>query len=245
MNGFANRWIGKGLDWLFPLRCAACRSFLTTGQDVSGLCGACEGLWPRLSDPQCPRCARPFENLKPAEVSANHLCGDCLSEKFHCEKVRAAGRYSGLLHDLIVRLKYRGEEKLARFLGDRMGWDVTETDWDLVLPIPLHRKRLRERGYNQSLLLARRLVRRTGGAVDAFVLKKIRETDVQAGLTREERLQNLKNCFTVSRPEAVYGKKVLLVDDVFTTGSTLETAARALAKAGAQRVEAVVLARAV
>jgi ComF family protein len=228
------------LHWLFPPRCLSCRSFLRNRQ---GLCEACESRWPHISESCCPRCARPFENV----TAGSHLCGDCLLGDFSCEKVQAVGRYVGLLHDLIVRLKYRGEERLGRFLGDKMAQNGVGSlgSWDLVLPIPLHRKRLRERGYNQSFLLARRLARKAQLPVDAFLLKKTRETEVQAGLTREERLKNLKGCFEVTRPEVIRGKRILLVDDVFTTGSTLETAAQALSRAGADCVEALVLARAV
>lgn len=207
------------LHWLFPPRCLVCREFISA---PLALCETCEGRWPRLDPPS---------------FTAPSL-----------EHVFAAGRYKGILLELIVRLKYRKEERLARPLADRMLGVFrphleTET-FDVILPIPLHVKRLRERGFNQALLLGRRIGKMLDISVDPLSLYKKEATAPQAELKREARIRNLKGVFAVRREEKIKGKKVLLVDDVYTTGATMEAAARELLKAGAASVAAVVAARA-
>ncbi len=205
------------LNWLFPPRCLVCREWV---DEPHALCAACEGRWPRLDPPV----------FKGPSI-----------------RVSASGRYAGILLELVVRLKYRKEERLARFLGDRMAETLRmhPSKFDLILPIPMHVKRLRERGFNQALLLSRRVGRSFGLNVDPLLLRKKEESPPQAELNREERLKNLKGTFAVEDVQRVEGRKILLVDDVYTTGATVDTAARALYKAGAESVEALVLARTV
>lgn len=232
------RLVESVLKVLFPPRCAACREFV----DVEGsLCEDCGRAWPQLSPPFCDVCVEPFAS------GPNHLCARCLEDEPAFDRLRATGLYEGLLLDLIVRLKYRGEERLASFLGDRMA-DILPLEspcFDLVLPVPLHITRLRGRGFNQALLLARRVGRRLGVAVDPFILCKIRPTSPQATLRLDERRKNLRGAFSLRGREVVRGKTVLLVDDVATTGTTLNEAGRVLKQAGVERVEAIVAARAV
>jgi ComF family protein len=141
-------------------------------------------------------------------------------------------------------MKYRREERLASYLGRRMAQAESSRPYDLIVPIPLHKNRLRERGFNQALLLAREIGKAWKTEVDPFLLVKARPTPPQAALKGEERRKNLRGAFEVRRPERIEGKRVLLVDDVCTTGATLEEAFRTILKAGAQEVEALVLARA-
>lgn len=234
----------KLLDLFFPPRCLSCRDFLRNSE--GGLCPVCEGQWPHLTPPFCDLCSCPFRSSE----TTSHLCGECLGEPRSCGRVYAAGRYEGILHDLIVRLKYCGEERLARFLGRRMADALARNGHDLVLPVPLHARRLRERGFNQALLLARETSRvwgreGGGGEIDPLVLMKKRETPPQAVLKGEERRRNLKGVFAIRRPEKIMDRRILLVDDVYTTGATVEECSRALLRAGAKSVEALVLARAV
>lgn len=162
------------------------------------------------------------------------------------ERLLASGVYEGFLHDLVVRLKYRKEERLAVLLGRRMAETLgSKPSYDVILPVPLHAARLRERGFNQSVLLARRVGKALGIPVDAFVLRKVKATPAQATLSLGERMGNLKGAFQVEKASSVRGKSVLLVDDVATSGATLNEAARVLKKAGAKSVEAVVAARAI
>lgn len=223
------------LNALFPPRCAACGEFVPPSHP---LCGDCEGAWPSLSEPGCSVCALPFA------AGPSHVCGDCLERAPAFECLHASGVYEGLLLDLVVRLKYRGEERLAAFLGERMAASVVGKTPDLILPVPLHVARLRERGFNQAVLLARRIGKRLGVATDARLLRKTRPTPPQATLKIDERRKNLKGAFRLEDPSQVSGWSVLLVDDVATTGATLHEAARVLKQAGAARVEALVAARA-
>lgn len=184
----------------------------------------------------CPPCRAKWPDFPPRLF--------LLPESSCCRRVYAAGLYRGLLHDLVIRLKYRREERLARFLADRMAGALDpESVYDLVLPIPLHIHRLRERGFNQALLLARRIGKGRRIPVDPFVLDKKWDTPSQARLPADERRKNLKGAFQLRDCAPVKGKKILIVDDVYTTGATIETAARLLVKAGAEAVEAVVAAR--
>ncbi|HEX5038473.1 MAG TPA: ComF family protein [bacterium] len=227
---------GSLLNVFFPPRCAVCRDFLAAD---TGLCPPCEGRWPSLSAPFCATCAMPFVS------GPSHRCGDCFAEPPAFEKIYAAGLYEDFLLDLVVRLKYRGEERLARLLGDRMATALKDApSFDVILPVPLHAARLRERGFNQAVLLARRIGKKRGTEVDPFLLKKVRETPAQATLARDERKKNVKGAFLVADAARIAGKRVLLVDDVATTGATLNEAAKILITSGAAGVEAAVAARA-
>lgn len=229
----------KLLDLLFPPRCLSCRAFLREGQEP--LCADCQARWPALHPPFCSRCSLPFA----AEASPSHLCADCLTTNFACSRVVAASTYEGVVHDLIVRMKYRGEERLAPFLGRKMAERVVreETGCDAILPIPLHKRRLRERGFNQALWLAHEVGKILGKRVEPFVLKRTKGGVPQVVLKGEERRRNLKGAFCVGSLEKILDKKILLVDDVYTTGTTIEEASRELLRSGAKEVEALVLAR--
>jgi ComF family protein len=229
------RLLKAPLAMLFPPRCEACGGFTPSG---ISLCGDCGALWPALGSPHCVLCSEPFE------TGPDHRCARCFTDTPAFDRLRASGRYEGLLLDLVVRLKYRGEERLADLLGDRMA-ETAESRPDLILPIPLHAARLRERGFNQAVLLARRISRRRNVPMDSFFLKKTRPTPPQATLKIGERRRNLRGAFELADPSRVAGRSVLLVDDVATTGATLHEAASVLKAAGAASVEALVAARAV
>lgn len=228
------------LDWIFPRRCLHCREFLKSGGD---LCPACAAAWPSLESPYCSVCARPFVSSE----GSSRVCGDCLREPKVCARVIAAGVYRGVLHDLIVRFKYRGQERYSGFFGAKMAEvlvAVPDSSYDVIVPAPLHPARLRERGYNQSHLLAREVGKALRLPVIPRALKKVRKTPPQADLPAEERRKNLRGAFEVREAAAVKGKRVLIVDDVYTTGATVETISGLLLRNGAERVEALVLARA-
>jgi ComF family protein len=148
------------------------------------------------------------------------------------------------LQDAIRLFKYRGKVTLAAALGDLMNAAIREAPAvDLVMPVPLHPSRLREREFNQSLLLADRLSRRHGLPLSYDNLVRVRRTASQTDLSRAARLKNLRRAFAVARPEEVGGKRILLVDDVMTTGTTVNECAKALRKAGAADVTVCTLAR--
>jgi ComF family protein len=236
--------IVKGLiDLIFPPLCAFCGTPLT--EDGQGeICPCCLGNIRFISPPICPTCGLPF----PMEVGEDHLCGQCLRTNWHFGIARAFGLYEGTIREAIHLLKYGGKAFLARHLAGLLdkGYPFIDyASYDLLVPVPLHRKRLRERGFNQALLLGNAIGRGVGVSCTGFALKKIRWSAPQIHLSPKEREENVKGSFGVANPAEVRGKRVLLIDDVMTTGSTVNECARELLKAGAGEVDVFTLARAI
>jgi len=261
-------------DALFPPRCAACDGFLSPGRGaveeaVAGdqgtdigdlfdglmggmLCDPCRAAFEPVRSPLCPCCGIMF----PSRQGEDHLCGQCATAGHWFSTSRAVGRYQGPLRDMIHHLKYGGRVRLARPLGLLM-YAVFRKTWapgdiDMVMPVPLHRRRFRRRGFNQAWLLLRHwpFFSDTGeGRPEGLHflragLVRRRATRPQTGLGRQERLSNLEGAFALAPGAAIDGRSVLLVDDVMTTGTTVDECARALLAAGAGRVDVLTLARA-
>jgi ComF family protein len=227
------------IDLLYPPRCLICGSFVD-----DALCSACLGGFSRVVSPVCPICGGPFHR----GIEEDHVCEECLRRRPFFESAAAPYVYDGPIMDAIHRFKYEGKAHIAKAFGPLLAsfgkeWLKEEED-RTIMPVPLHPRRLRQRGYNQSLLLARHVAAGLGGSLDFLSLRRIRDTRVQTGLKRDERRRNVKRAFEVVDRKAVKGKTVLLVDDVATTGSTLNECARVLRKAGCSRVYCLVLARA-
>jgi ComF family protein len=150
--------------------------------------------------------------------------------------------------EAIHRFKYQGASHLAKVLGTFLAEykdpEFPFSDFELILSVPLHPRRLRQRGFNQSLLLARRVRRRHSIPLEITALQRTRHTEPQTQLSGSERQKNIRGAFEVRRPEVVAEKHILLVDDVFTTGSTVQECAKVLLRAGAQQVDVLTLARA-
>ncbi len=233
------------IDLLYPPRCPICHAFLKHfDRPAEGFCPDCLGAFSKLASPLCPICGRPFLS----GIQEDHVCEECLRKRPFFDKALAPYLYNGRIMDAVHQYKYRGKAQMARALGPLVAsfgreWMKEEKDL-VVMPVPLHRKRLRKRGFNQSLLLARHVAPRLGAPVDYRSLCRIRDTQVQTGLKREERRKNVKRAFEVVDRDAVKGKTILLVDDVATTGSTLNECARVLKRAGCAKVYCLVLARA-
>lgn len=231
-------------DLIYPPRCATCGMILEEAGPLP-FCPSCEAGLHFIRSPLCPRCGMPFA----AAAGEDRLCGDCLSTPRPYALARAVGLYEGTLLEAIQRFKYRGQVGLGRILGSLMA-DGIRGMWEmgafsLIIPVPLHRKRLRERGFNQSVILARAISGRCALPLDFLSLDRALFTKPQVGLGREERTANVRGAFTVRRPERVKGERILLVDDVYTTGSTLSECSRMLLDAGADSVAVFTLARAV
>ncbi len=229
-------------DLLFPPRCAFCDDAFKEISRCS-LCEQCSGSLRHIEPPFCERCGVPVACL--TEPSAQY-CGRCLSDPPPYIRARYGMRYEGALRDALLRFKFAGYlsvgRALAELLTETFEKHFKRTDLDLIVPIPIHDRRLAARGFNQALILAEGVASATGLPVDRFSFRKTKDTTPQVGLTRRERVANLKRSFGVSKPHWVHDRRILLVDDVATTGSTIEEAARTLLKAGAATVEALVLA---
>ena len=198
-----------------------------------------------IISPLCSRCGLPFIS----RAGEDHTCSECLTERRYFRKARAFGVYKGSLMEAIHRLKYGGKTSLSRPLGALAKhtfyqfWDANSID--LLLPVPLHIKRLRERGFNQAYIVNKKWTGIEGIPFDGLTLSRIRWTEPQTNLARTERRKNVTGAFFLRHPDRVKGQRVLLVDDVFTTGATANECARVLMKAGAESVDVLTLARAV
>ncbi|QKT03299.1 ComF family protein [Ectothiorhodospiraceae bacterium 2226] len=225
-------WSSIG-HWLLAGRCALCLA-----PARAGLCPGCLGDLPRLG-PACARCARPLAN-------PTSLCGACQRRAPLVSAVHAPFRYAAPLDHLIQGLKFRAQIQHARGLGRLLAehLDTRRSEpWpELIVPVPLHPARLRGRGYNQALELARPAARHLALPLVADACRRIRPTAQQTGLSAKARRANVRGAFELARP--LPARHVAVVDDVMTTGHTLEAMAEALLRAGVERVEAWVLARA-
>jgi len=174
------------------------------------------------------------------------VCGRCLTHPPPYSRARYGFIYTVGLREGIVRFKYGGRLYLGTTLGyllvDAFNRSFPAHDHDVIVPVPIHRKRLVARGFNQVIVMGEYLSRATDIPMDRSCFEKIRDTPPQVGLTRQERLKNLHKSFEVVRQSAIVGKRVLVIDDVATTGSTIAEAAKTLLAAGAARVDALVLA---
>jgi ComF family protein len=216
------------LDLVFPPRCVSCK---TLGLRI---CDSCAGGISWNDSTLCAQCGLPLEGR------INHSCIDPTRLQF----IRSAAVFSGSMRKALHALKYYSDRSLAEQLVRRAHghWNPPSWDFDTLMPVPLGRLRERARGYNQSLLLAQALSRLVDIPVDAQSLTRVRETPSQVGLSIQARKQNTANAF---RASAIQRRKVLLVDDVCTTGATLQSCADALVQAGSAGVGALTIARAI
>lgn len=222
--------VQSGLARLISQPCLLCGS-RTLG---AALCAPCRRDLPRLPSPRCPSCARP--------TPVGEVCGACLKRPPAFERCRAALAYDPPADILVQRLKYGGELALAGFLADLLLPEIDRAALpDAILPIPLHPRRLGERGFNQAVEIGRRLSRRLGIPLILADCRRIRDTPAQVGLDHAARLRNLRGAFACG--EALRGRHVALLDDVMTSGASLDALAQAVRQAGATRVEAWVVAR--
>jgi ComF family protein len=197
---------------------------------------------PLAADYMCAACRAPFAS--PWPLDENGLCGLCRRGAHGFDAAYSYGFYDGTLRELIHLLKYGRIQTLAAPLGRLMGAALPRDQmFDAIVPVPMHWRRRWARGFNQSMLLAQALARRTGLPVWGAA-RRSRSTPPQAGLTSARRRENMTRAFEVRKPEPVKGRRILLVDDVLTTGATASACARALKRAGAAHVAVLTVARA-
>jgi ComF family protein len=243
-TGGVVKLISLALDFLFPPICLLCGS-----KDIYHvgcfICKDCLNSISFISHPVCVRCGRPFLT----EATRDHVCGNCLTQEPYFNLVRALGRYEGALETIIHNLKYKQKfsmVNLLSFLLDHMhNHSITFPSYDLLIPVPLHRSRLRQRGFNQTVILGNILKKKYHLPLHTSILQRIAHTLPQVTLPVKARKVNMQNAFKVKEPRSVEGKTILLLDDVYTTGATMNECARILKKSGASRVDGFVIARAV
>jgi len=240
---------GRWLDWLYPPRCRFCRASVFDADEC--FCRSCRERIRRVTHPLCPSCGRPFLDTS----GDDHLCGKCIARRPHFVRACAWACYptedgeEHPLREVVQRFKYGRKVSLGKPLGRLMAVDCREffdeRALDVILPVPLHPKRLRWRGFNQSVILAREIGKEWKLPVDPFVLARSRETPPQTQLNEEERKKNMRRAFSVSSEKSIEGKAVLLIDDVYTSGATVNECSRALKRGGAKEVSVLTLARTV
>ncbi len=238
------------VDWLYPPRCRACGGRIH-GRDGEYFCGRCWEKLQRIAHPLCTLCGRPF----PDAAGDDHVCGACLARAPHFSAARSWACYpreeieDHPLRQVVQRFKYGRKVSLGKPLGRLLARGCREflagCGADVIVPVPLHPQRLRWRGFNQSVLLARQIGRAYRIPLDPFVLLRTRPTSPQTQLSEEDRRRNVRGAFSLHPERSVEGKTVLLVDDVCTSGATVNECSRVLKRNRAKRVLVATLARAV
>jgi ComF family protein len=219
------------LDLLYPPFCVGC------GRTGIMYCPACRGTLSNIRPPLCPRCGRPQET--------SCFCRQCAASPPSIDGIRSVAFFEGALRSAIHQFKYSYVRDLAEPLSEMLVsyWQEAPLPGDVIVPVPLHARRARERGYNQAMLLAQRLGSALQIPVRSECLRRNRYTVAQTRLNAQERSRNVEGAFTCVGPD-VRGRRVLLIDDVCTTGATLEACSRALGEGGAKSVWALTVARA-
>lgn len=234
------KFLKKILEIIFPTHCLVCEKIIS----AEGL--FCNDCWQKLqfiTEPKCTICCNPFE-FSPA--GENLICASCLADPPHYDKAIVIFRYDKLISKIVSDFKYRDQtfvaKKLARLLRNHAQKEIAEADF--IVPVPLHKKKLRKRQFNQSVLLCRELSKTK---LSADFLLRIKNTTAQVSLKKRQRQRNPRNAFAVNPKflTLVKNKNILVVDDVMTTGATLENCAKILKKSGAKKVVVLTIAKTV
>lgn len=224
------------LDFALPPRCAGCGEVI---DEVDGFCGPCWLTLDWLGNSGCAQCGLPLE------ATDAPSCAKCLAVPPPLERMRAAVAYGPMSRVIALKLKYGRKVALARTMARFMAPLGGDSEGAIVVPVPLHRRRLWWRGFNQSGLVARHLGKAWGLEVDQHLLRRTRSTPPLKGLNESERRRTVKNAFALVDGRRIDGRTIILVDDVMTSGSTAAACAAALRKGGAERVELISWARVV
>ena len=230
----------KIIDIFLPPYCLKCHKILTA---TDSLCPECFHKIQFISAPYCPHCGVPLSS----ERKQGLLCAGCSQEKEPLFRMNRAGiYYDKESRPLILDFKFRDKTENAPLLAKWMvlgGRDIFQAGVDVIIPIPLHYTRMIKRRYNQSVLLAKELTKITGIANDFQSVIRHRKTKPQVDFSGKERIYNVKNAFCVKYPQNLQNKRVLLIDDVMTTGSTLRECAKVIKAAGAKSIDSLTIAR--
>jgi len=228
------------LDFVYPQIYCICCGRMIEKKALHGICPNCCESMPFIHEPRCSLCGRPLEQEQ-------GMCRDCSLYGHDYSRAMSVFEYSIAIRELIHRYKYYGEYNLSRTFAwfmsdllDKSGWKA-----DMIIPVPLHRNRLKSRGFNQAALLGDYISYRHKIPCYDDILVRTADTKSQTGFNKAMRMQNLKNAFAVAKPDYVQDKNILLVDDVYTTGATADSCSRELRFSGAGNIYVLTIAAAV
>ncbi len=238
------------LDLFYPPRCRFCRDIIS-GPDELCFCLKCRQRIREVSHPLCIACGYPFLNTP----GKDHLCGICLAQPPSFVQARAWACYPrgdenmDPLRSVLQQFKYGRKVSLGKPLGRLFSKGCssyfTESPLDVIVPVPLHPKRLRWRGFNQAVILGKQLSRLRGIPLDPFILLRSTVTEPQTQLSEAARRKNVRGAFTLNPNKSLQGMRILLVDDIYTSGATANECSRTLIRGGAKEVSILTLARTV
>ena len=225
-------WLNVGLGFLYPETCQLCREQPATARDGF----VCRHCWTQvrfIRPPFCERCGLPY----PGDLTAPFECANCSGMELHFSAARSAVVARGIVREAIHRYKYQRALWFEPFLADLLIREakpaLCEQHWDFIVPVPLHSVKRREREFNQAERLANHLSAATGIPLNTGLLRRVSATMTQTKLTREQRAENMRGAFAVTGHSDLDGRRIVLVDDVFTTGATTSACAKVLRAAGA------------
>jgi len=232
--------INRFLRILFPESCPVCKR-PSTDHKTAPICPDCWQAIPPYKGPICRRCGTPLVS----DVSI--ICRDCIQDEPAFKSARSFGLYEGSLKKAINLLKYHGIKRLSKPLSDIIfqtnpAPEEFRCGVDTIIPVPLYKKRLRQREFNQSALLAKHMAKSLGVKLILNCLVKIKDTMPQVGLSSKDRIKNIRKAFGIRNQNLIDGKNIVLVDDVFTTGATARECSRVLKNAGAENIYVITLA---
>lgn len=225
-----HRVFGEIVNYIYPPRCPICDKILNPGEEI---CALCENKTVLICEPTCKKCGKPLEN------ETQEYCADCVKKEHNFRQGKAVFLYKAGIKQSMYRFKYSNRREYARFYAKRAagiygGW-IVRKQIDVIVPVPMYEKKRRRRGYNQAEVFARALGREVGVPIDVKLVKRIRQTIPQKELNDKQRQNNLKNAFQLTENIVKY-KEILLVDDIYTTGSTIDAVAETLLAGGARNI---------
>ena len=236
-------YINTAIDFVYPRHCFSCDGEISNEMEKF-VCDKCKSQIKISGENRCTRCGRALGHYIANRESG---CISCKNIELWFDAVYCVTGYKGVIRDLIHRFKYDRKEVLSVSLGNKMiEWSNScsvMSNIDLVVPVPLFWQKRIKRGFNQSGLIAKILANNYSIPISINNLKRIRNTETQANLTRNQRIENVKDAFKVKKPSMFSGTNILLVDDVMTTGGTASECARILKENGTQKVYVIILAR--
>jgi ComF family protein len=239
-----NLWklLDGGLNLIYPAICQICREERAT-KDESYICVSCRKKVRVLEPPFCSKCGIPYDG----EIDGVFACGECKDVDLKFDSARAAVRVNAFMLDVVHKYKYGRWMWFEKFLGGLLvqaaATELGKERWNMIVPVPLHSLKKREREFNQADRLAKYLSRAIGVPMNTAILKRVAPTQSQTRLTRVERTENVKKAFALRAPVDLKGMKIILIDDILTTGATTSACAGILRKAGAEKIQVWTVAR--